>query len=92
MECHRDPLGELACHWPPGHRLPHLGRAHALYCDPSQIAHHPNTKRRLTLITINADNQASAFDEKFLARLGRFNIDTPLLGTFEGIDSLNSFY
>jgi hypothetical protein len=55
-------------------------------------AHHPNPKRRLTLITINADNQASAFDEKSLARLGRFNIDIPLRGTFEGIGSLNSFY
>jgi len=55
-------------------------------------AHHPNPDRRLTLITINADNQASPFDEKSLARLGRFNVDIPLRGTFEAIGSLNSFY
>lgn len=54
--------------------------------------HHPNPNRKLVLISINADNQIGGFDNKSLAKIGFFEIDIPLRGAYEAVQSMNQVY
>lgn len=54
--------------------------------------HHPNPNRKLVLISINADNVIGGFDNKSLAKIGFFEIDIPLRGAYEAVQSMNQVY
>lgn len=53
---------------------------------------HPNPNRKLVLISINADNVIGGFDKKSLAKIGFFELDIPLRGAYEAVQSMNQVY